>query len=89
VAKEKETARRNRDEVPTDGSDAVGTQEQWKFSSQSCGQRAEIRWRATAHGSAQMPVWGPLLQSLDKFHDTGVQQRVSNLVSYIETLQAK
>ena len=43
---------------------------------------------AGAHGSAQMPVWGPLLQSLDKFHDTAVQQRVSNLVSYIETLQA-
>ena len=42
-----------------------------------------------AHGSADMPVWGPLLQSLDKFHDTVVQQRISNLVSYIETLQAK
>jgi len=42
-----------------------------------------------AHGSADMPVWGPLFQSLDKFHDTSVQQRISNLVSYIETLQAK
>lgn len=42
-----------------------------------------------AHGSAQMPVWGPLFQSLDKFHDSAVQQRISNLVSYIETLQAK
>jgi mono/diheme cytochrome c family protein len=42
-----------------------------------------------AHGSADMPVWGPLFQSLDKFHDTTVQQRISNLVSYIEGLQAK
>ncbi len=42
-----------------------------------------------AHGSAEMPVWGPLFQSLDKYHDTVVQQRISNLVSYIETLQAK
>jgi mono/diheme cytochrome c family protein len=42
-----------------------------------------------AHGSAEMPVWGPLFQSLDKFHDTAVQQRISNLVGYIETLQAK
>jgi mono/diheme cytochrome c family protein len=42
-----------------------------------------------AHGSADMPVWGPLFKSLDKFHDTTVQQRVSNLVAYIETLQAK
>lgn len=42
-----------------------------------------------AHGSAEMPVWGPLFQSLDKFHDTAVQQRISNLVGYIETMQAK
>ena len=41
------------------------------------------------HGSADMPVWGPLFKSLDKFHDATVQQRVSNLVGYIETLQAK
>jgi mono/diheme cytochrome c family protein len=41
------------------------------------------------HGSKEMPVWGPLFQSLDKFHDTAVQQRISNLVGYIETLQAK
>jgi mono/diheme cytochrome c family protein len=42
-----------------------------------------------AHGSAEMPVWGPLFRSLDKYHDAVVQQRVANLVNYIETLQAK
>jgi mono/diheme cytochrome c family protein len=42
-----------------------------------------------AHGSAEMPVWGPLFQSLDKYHDAVVQQRVANLVKYIEALQAK
>lgn len=42
-----------------------------------------------AHGSADMPVWGPLFQSLDKYHDAVVQQRISNLVNYIEGLQAK
>ena len=42
-----------------------------------------------AHGSAEMPVWGPLFQSLDKYHDAPVQQRISNLVGYIESLQAK
>jgi len=42
-----------------------------------------------AHGSADMPVWGPLFQSLDKYHDAVVQQRISNLVNYIQTLQAK
>ena len=42
-----------------------------------------------AHGSADMPVWGPLFHSLDKYHDTAVQQRIVNIVNYIETLQAK
>ena len=42
-----------------------------------------------SHGSADMPVWGPLFRSLDKYHDAAVQQRISNLVKYIETLQAK
>ena len=42
-----------------------------------------------AHGSADMPVWGPLFQSLDRFHDTSVQQRVSNLVNYVESIQVK
>jgi mono/diheme cytochrome c family protein len=42
-----------------------------------------------AHGSAEMPVWGALFKSLDKFHDATVQQRISNLVGYIETLQTK
>jgi mono/diheme cytochrome c family protein len=42
-----------------------------------------------AHGSADMPIWGPLFLSLDKYHDSVVQQRISNIVTYIETLQAK
>jgi mono/diheme cytochrome c family protein len=42
-----------------------------------------------SHGSADMPVWGPLLQSLDKYHDAVVQQRISNLVNYVQTLQVK
>jgi mono/diheme cytochrome c family protein len=42
-----------------------------------------------AHGSADMPIWGPLFLSLDEYHDSAVQQRISNIVTYIETLQAK
>jgi hypothetical protein len=42
-----------------------------------------------SHGSAEMPVWGPLFKSLDKYHESVVQQRISNLVSYIDSLQAK
>lgn len=43
----------------------------------------------SSHGSADMPVWGPLFRSLDKYHDSVVQQRVANLVGYMETLQVK
>jgi mono/diheme cytochrome c family protein len=43
----------------------------------------------TAHGSSEMPVWGPLFQSLDKYHDAIVQQRIANVVKYVESLQAK
>ena len=39
------------------------------------------------HGSKVMPVWGPILSSVSRSPGE-VQQRVSNLVKYIETLQA-
>ncbi len=40
-----------------------------------------------AHGSSEMPVWGPELSRLSG-HDTNIQLlRVHNLVSYIGTLQ--
>lgn len=42
-----------------------------------------------SHGSEEMPVWGPLFSSLSQGHEAQVQQRVANLVRYIETLQAK
>lgn len=50
-----------------------------------------IKGQATtpSHGSADMPVWGPLFSSIDQGHESQVQQRITNLVSYIDTLQAK
>jgi mono/diheme cytochrome c family protein len=44
-----------------------------------------------SHGTAQMPVWGPLFRSMDT---TGIPQdlkvlRISNLSQYLQTLQAK
>jgi len=52
---------------------------------------AVIRGQAISpsHGSEDMPVWGPLFSSISQGHDAQVQQRIANLVSYIETLQAK
>ena len=42
-----------------------------------------------SHGSKDMPVWGPLFTSISQGHESQVQQRVANLVDYIQTLQAK
>ena len=52
---------------------------------------AVIRGQAMtpSHGSLDMPVWGPLFSSISQGHDSQVQQRIANLVAYIEGLQAK
>ena len=52
---------------------------------------AVIRGQAStpSHGSQDMPVWGPLFSSIDQGHEAQIQQRVTNLVNYIEGLQAK
>ena len=42
-----------------------------------------------AHGSKDMPVWGPLFRNLSQGHDAEVQQRIANINSYIESLQKK
>jgi mono/diheme cytochrome c family protein len=52
---------------------------------------AVIRGQAAtpSHGSQDMPVWGPLFSSISQGHDSQVQQRTTNLVTYIEAIQAK
>lgn len=42
-----------------------------------------------AHGSSDMPTWGPLFRSLDPTNNTAVQQRIHNLNEYLTSLQAK
>jgi mono/diheme cytochrome c family protein len=40
-----------------------------------------------AHGTQDMPVWGDVLKSLDAGADSMVKLRVSNLTTYIKSLQ--
>ncbi len=47
------------------------------------------RASTAAHGSKDMPVWGPVFLRLSSSHDAEVQQRISNLTKYIESLQQK
>jgi mono/diheme cytochrome c family protein len=42
-----------------------------------------------AHGSTDMPIWGPLFSQVSGRDDAVVQMRISNLVKYIESLQEK
>lgn len=42
-----------------------------------------------AHGSKEMPVWGDLFRTVSGGHQSEVDQRIANLVSYIESLQSQ
>jgi mono/diheme cytochrome c family protein len=42
-----------------------------------------------SHGTAEMPIWGPLLGKMEKPNPQVQKLRISNLVRYLETLQAK
>jgi mono/diheme cytochrome c family protein len=52
---------------------------------------AVIRGQALmpSHGTADMPIWGPLFSSISQGHEAQVQQRIANLVSYLESQQTK
>ena len=41
-----------------------------------------------AHGTSEMPVWGPLFSAADK-NQQARAMRISNLAKYVETLQQK
>ena len=41
------------------------------------------------HGSADMPIWGPIFQYLDKNNERTVQHRIKNLCDYLASLQEK
>lgn len=43
----------------------------------------------SAHGSSEMPVWGPIFQYLENYNESAVRQRIRNLCEYIESVQQK
>lgn len=50
--------------------------------------KGEGRLSTPAHGSGDMPVWGPIFKGLDS-RDAVNAARIENLVKYIESIQAK
>ncbi len=45
--------------------------------------------KVVAHGTQEMPVWGPVFWKLSQGHESELQMRIANLNRYIESLQEK
>ena len=43
----------------------------------------------SSHGSATMPVWGPILGNMNRSNLQDKQLRISNLARYLETIQQR
>jgi mono/diheme cytochrome c family protein len=41
----------------------------------------------SAHGTSDMPTWGPIFGQFDKHNERAVQQRIKNLCDYLASLQ--
>jgi mono/diheme cytochrome c family protein len=41
----------------------------------------------SAHGSSEMPVWGPIFQYEEHYSEAAVRQRIRNLCEYLESIQ--
>jgi len=44
---------------------------------------------SSAHGSREMPIWGPVFRSMAHGHNDNAQLRISSVVKYLESLQQK
>ncbi len=42
-----------------------------------------------AHGSSEMPIWGPIFGSMDKYDEVAVRKRIKNLSEFLASLQQK
>jgi hypothetical protein len=40
-----------------------------------------------AHGSSEMPVWGPIFRSLDPSNAAMAKLRIANVIKYLESMQ--
>jgi len=45
--------------------------------------------RIVAHGSSDMPIWGPIFGSMDNYDVVAVRKRIKDLYDYLASLQQK
>jgi mono/diheme cytochrome c family protein len=75
--------------VPTPDLTLLAKNNGGKFSPMSVQETVEGKGKPlSAHGSSDMPIWGPIFRAMNQ-DDAMKTLRVSNLVKYIESMQAK
>jgi mono/diheme cytochrome c family protein len=45
--------------------------------------------RIVAHGSSDMPTWGPIFGALENYNEVEVQKRIKSLCDYLASIQEK
>ena len=45
--------------------------------------------RFAAHGSSEMPIWGPIFGSTESYDEVAVRKRIKDLSDYLASLQEK
>jgi len=45
--------------------------------------------KAPAHGTAEMPIWGPMFDLMNRNNETQSKLRITNLMSYLQSIQTK
>lgn len=45
--------------------------------------------RVVAHGSSDMPIWGPIFGSMENYDEVAVRKRIKDLSDYLASLQEK
>lgn len=60
-----------------------------KFPSAHVASVLQLGTNTPAHGSAEMPVWGPVLGTMNKTEPTDKALRIRNLSNYIESIQVR
>jgi mono/diheme cytochrome c family protein len=60
-----------------------------KFPSAHVASVLEFGAQIPSHGTAEMPVWGPVLGKMDQANPQDTPLRISNLRHYLETIQAR
>jgi mono/diheme cytochrome c family protein len=45
--------------------------------------------RIVAHGSSDMPIWGPIFGSMENYNEAAVKERIRKLCEYLASIQEK